>query len=372
MREGVNMAYVQGWVLGPKGFIEGYLEFDGGSIKRISEGPPPSEPEARGIIIPPIPNGHTHLADTGLRGKLPHGLSVSELVGPPDGFKHKELRDRRVVVSGLETGMKEIARLGTRDFSEFREGGMDGVNIFREVQTREGKALKPRVMGRTSGPKYDEKEVDSILAVADGMGISSAADWPWPEIKALADHVRAKGRPLAIHVSEGEREDIGRILELRPTYIIHMVRATLEDMEAVAKAKVPVVVCPKANLYFKRLPSINLMLRCGVDVCVGTDNGMFGELSVLDELSIMCKSAGVRPSHAWDILTRTWGLFNPGTGMNLEAGAPADFVVINVPSQGVGASPVRDPIEYVTRRAMGEDVYMVSLGERTIKAGHGA
>ncbi|MBE6524203.1 MAG: hypothetical protein E7Z65_04955 [Thermoplasmata archaeon] len=50
-----------------------------------------SDCDFQGIFVYDVLNAHTHCGDYGL--KVPEGLSLEELVAPPDGLKHRYLRE---------------------------------------------------------------------------------------------------------------------------------------------------------------------------------------------------------------------------------------------------------------------------------------
>ncbi|MEF8879805.1 MAG: hypothetical protein V5A64_05380, partial [Candidatus Thermoplasmatota archaeon] len=87
------MRYVEGKILTPSGFKEGYIGYKEEEIKEKGKGTPPEKPICKGLIVPTFINAHTHIADSFIRKKgidLPRDLE--KLVAPPDGIKHKMLR----------------------------------------------------------------------------------------------------------------------------------------------------------------------------------------------------------------------------------------------------------------------------------------
>lgn len=126
-----------------------------------------------------------------------------------------------------------------------------------------------------------------MLQRADGIGISSAADWPQRELKKVAAHTRRRGKRFGLHASEGVREDIDAILELQPSFLVHLCRATDEDLQAVADAGVPVVVCPRANAFFGLRPPVEQMFELDVPLMLGTDNAMLVSPDVQAEIAYL-------------------------------------------------------------------------------------
>ena len=127
-------------------------------------------------------------------------------------------------------------------------------------------------------------EMESILKISDGIGISSISDMDHSYIEKIADITHRSGKKLSIHVSERIREDIDFVLSLEPDLIIHMVQATKDDVRKCADADVPIVVCASSNRYFDMTPDIRMMIESGASVSIGTDNAMLSpSANIFDE-----------------------------------------------------------------------------------------
>jgi cytosine/adenosine deaminase-related metal-dependent hydrolase len=316
------------------GPAEGWLEADGGRVLGWGEGPAPRKPDAQGWILPAPVNAHTHVADSFLRGRPDMPASVAGLVGP-GGWKHRELAKATPgqLRSGVERYVGEMAAVGVSRFLDFREGGLDGV---RAVKAFAGELpVQGTFLGRPARPAFDEDEARALLAEADGLGLSAMRDFPdASHVEALAEACHRARKPFALHASEAKREDIGAVLALEPSFIVHATQATKADLEAVADAGVPVVVCPRSNAHYGMKTPLGRMLAAGVTVAVGTDNGMLQDGDLRAELALL---------RAWhpevpvgDLLRMaTWNA-RPLTGLPPalppKAGAPLDVVVYPEPA----------------------------------------
>lgn len=267
-------------------FQDGTLEFQEGRFEfRKNAGKSKKDNK---VIMPAFVNCHTHLGDAFI--KKPKKMSVEELVAPPDGYKHKMLREvsEDSQIAAMRKAIIEMERTGTSHFIDFREGGLEGAR--RLLKASVGLRTRPVIFGRPAEMKYDESEMNALLAAVDGIGLSAISDWDRDELAVISDHARKKKKPLALHASEAVREDIDKILELRPAFLVHMIKATEDDFEKCAGAKVPIVICPRANSFFSLKPPVKKMLDAGVQVCLGTDNAMlarpdmFGEMKALRAL----------------------------------------------------------------------------------------
>ena len=251
------------------------------------------------LELPPLIDAHTHCADAGVHP--PQGMSLWELVAPPDGLKHRYLRDtpRETLVRDMAEFSERARSNGIAGFVDFREGGPDGCRMLREASPH------AFILGRPVSPSFNSMEMDELLSVADGLGLPSISDMGEAYIEKCAEAAHAAGKPFAIHVSERVREDIETILGLDPAFVVHMVQSTDADLRACADAGVPVVVCPRSNRYFGMEPPVVRMLDAGVAVSIGTDNAMLCSPDLRPEaliVSEMLGKSGRDPSDAIRIL----------------------------------------------------------------------
>ena len=249
-------------------FEDGYLAVESGIITDLVFGEGLRGADFEGCIMPGIVDTHTHVADSGL--VLDRRYELEELVAPPNGLKHRYLRDTdaSVIKRNIRDYGFRLNDFGESRYIDFREGGAEGARMLREVSD------EAVILGRPVSEHYDANEIDDILSVADGIGIPSITDMDHGYIEAIADHVHRKNKMLALHVSERIREDIDFVISLEPDLIVHMVQATDSDLSRCADNDVPISVCPTSNLYFGVVPPVGRMLDAGVDVSLGTDNGM--------------------------------------------------------------------------------------------------
>ncbi len=232
-------------------------------------------------------NCHTHLGDAFI--SLPRGdWTVEQLVAPPDGYKHRRLRDasRDEVIEGMQRALRVMRDGGATHFVDFREGGLEGIRLLDEA-VRQVDDMTAIIMARPREQCYDKKEMDMLLERADGIGVSSAADWPSDELRQVAAHVHRCDGLFALHASEGVREKIHAVLGLQPSFLVHLCRATDDDLRAVADEGVPVVVCPRANAFFGLRPPIERMLELDVPVMLGTDNAMLVSPDIREETACL-------------------------------------------------------------------------------------
>lgn len=330
------MEWITGRAVDDGEILELSLGLEQGRVRKRLEGPPPATPVAEGLLLPAPVNAHTHVGDAFARGAdVPADLEAA--VAPPDGLKHRLLGEagREDLVEGMRRVCREMLGAGCRRFLDFRENGLEGIAALEEAVA--DLPVEPTILARPEEPGYDADEVERLLEAADGIGLSGIGDVPAEDARALAEAADAAGAAFSLHVSEGEREDLGFVLDLEPTFLVHMVHATREDLEAAAGAEVPVVVCPRSNDHFSEIPPVEEMAEAGVDVALGTDNAMLNPARVLDEASFLReRRPELSAEQVYEWTFETGRELAPGAPeAPLAVGAPADVIV----AEDRGGSP---------------------------------
>src|SRR6266705_361504 len=163
-------------------------------------------PLAEGLIVPGLWNAHTHLGDAIVTQEMKG--TIEELVAPPHGLKHRVLAKAKdaAVIAAMRSAMTTMLRTGTTGFSDFREGGLNGLKLL--YASVSAVPLRGAALGRPAGLTYERREVEAILRASDGIALSSFVDWPVEAIEKIAADVRRAKKIFAIHCSERIREDI--------------------------------------------------------------------------------------------------------------------------------------------------------------------
>jgi len=249
-----------------------------------------------------VVNSHTHIGDAFIDLDK-RAWTVEELVAPPYGLKHRLMREasEKEILGGMRKAISVMEGCGTTHFCDFREGGIEGIKILKKAM--EGSDLRAIILGRPVELRYESKEVNEILKISDGIGLSSISDWDYEELRKVAVHVNKKKKIFAIHASEAFREDIDAILDLKPSFLIHMSSASRDDLEIVADAGVPVVVCPRSNAFFGIRPDIESMLECGIPLLLGTDNAMISPPDIMQEMEYLLKNFDISREQAAEMVT---------------------------------------------------------------------
>ncbi|OYT59069.1 hypothetical protein B6U81_06715 [Thermoplasmatales archaeon ex4484_30] len=248
-------------------------------------------------------NCHTHIGDAFV--SLPKGKwSVEELFTPPHGLKHRMLSkaSEQIIIDGMKKAIDIMEKCGTSVFIDFREGGVDGVKML--IEAVKGRKIFPIILARPKELEYDEREVDELLSTADGIGISSIYDWNEEDVKMLAEHTHEKRKIFALHASEIRREDIEKIIELKPKFVVHLCRANEDDIKRIADKGIGVVICPRANSFFNLKPPVEYLLEYKVKVMLGTDNAMIVKPDIIEEMNFLIKNFNVPEEKAIDMIEK--------------------------------------------------------------------
>lgn len=317
---------LSGRILTDGTFRDGYVVIENGIVTEIGEGKAPGDVSAEGIILPGIVDSHTHLGDAGLVLGRRYGLE--ELVAPPDGLKHRYLRETSddVLMASMKDYSTSLIESGVSRYMDFREGGERGIRLLRTA------CPEAFILGRPVSSEYDPNELESLLRTADGIGISSITDMGVHYAESIADAVHRGKKFLAIHVSERIREDIDAVLSLEPDLVVHMVQATDGDMRRCADADVPVSVCTRSNIYFGMIPPVRRMYDAGMRVSAGTDNAMLSSPDIFSEIRTflgVLKAQGGKPVPALASLIKEGRkLLYQESVMEVGTGNKADLTVI--------------------------------------------
>ncbi len=250
-------------------FIKGILEIKDGVIVDFKKGW--HRYDVRGTVIPTLINMHTHLGDFCATEEPPHRLE--EAVGP-GGYKYRILENEENVLKGMRRAMQMMERSGVSHFVDFREGGKRGVELLLRAASR--MKIRPIILGR-----------EDVWEKAHGVSFSCVTDDDKDRMISLSIKARNLGKMVALHLSERIREDVKFVVSLKPDFVVHAIETTDEDLEMLKNARIPVVITPRANAFFGKLPDVHRLIRHKITVAIGTDNGMVAAPSIIREMEFL-------------------------------------------------------------------------------------
>lgn len=250
-----------------------------------------ADSEAGYVAIGGFVNAHTHIGDSFI--ELPPKLDITSLVGP-NGYKHKMLNSasEKIILKGMREAISVMKKDNIRAFFDFREGGIKGLELIRKIKKNNIDSI---VLSRPTDLNFSSNEMDLLLKNSHGIGLSAISDYPIDFIKKVAFYTKQKNKIFAVHVSERIREDIDTVLNLNPDFIVHMHRATKDDLEKVKKRNIPIVLAPRASLFFNIIPDIKRFVDLGIEWALGTDNGMLCIPSIRLEMEYVYRYSGLDP-----------------------------------------------------------------------------
>ncbi|WP_134671259.1 amidohydrolase family protein [Halorussus marinus] len=330
---------VEGTVLRGPEFepVEGRVVAEDGEIVAVEE----ESVESSKVILPAFVNAHTHIGDS-IAKEAGGGLDLDELVAPPDGLKHRLLRQasREEKVAAMRRSIRFMEQTGTASFLEFREGGVEGVYALREAAER--LAVDPVILGR---------ETVEAMEAADGFGASGARDAEFGRERTATDRA---GKLFGIHAGERDATDINPALDLAPDFLVHMVHPESLHLDRVADSEIPVVVCPRSNLVTGvGVPPIRDLAE-RTTVALGTDNVMLNSPSMFREMEFAAKLADVSAREVLRMATRNGAEIAGLDAGLIEEGRPAKLLVLDGDSDNLAGA--QDVVRAVVRRAGASDV----------------
>ena len=275
------MQSYNGPFLTEEGFVQAKVVIEDNKIVEFDEGS--DEGDEKAIIIPSFYDAHTHVGDSVVEDP-PNG-TIEEVVGP-GGIKEKALSKatNEKMVPAIKEYFREMVEYGVTDMVDFREGGINGLQPLQNVLGEFAGKVRPRILSRPMQKKFDGWELNGILSMAHGIGLSAYRDWDKIQIKKVADSAKKRGKPFAVHCSEDVREPIDEVLKLDVHHLVHMIEAEKEDLEKCVEEDVPIVICPRSNMFFGKIPNIPHMVDVGLDLSLGTDNAMICNPDMFSEM----------------------------------------------------------------------------------------
>ncbi len=288
-------------------------------------------------IFPGLFNSHTHLADTAAMD-IKTAAGLSELVAPPNGLKHKILRqtDPAILKSAIKSSIEYMLNNAVFGFCDFREGGREGALLLKEALSETN--AYGIILGRDGGEE-----------VSDGVGISSTKEGP--HVLETAKKTKDAKGFLAFHAGEKDSSDVDLAIEAEPDLLIHMTHATDAQIKKCADKNIPVAICPRSNHILgvsdsSRHPPVKKMLEYGCRLLLGTDNAMFVQPDMFSEMSFLSYAYGISPEDVLRSAVMGSDLFN--NPFFIEKGNSASLFCVNPGNSNLRFS--RFPLKTIVNR----------------------
>ncbi len=357
--------------------------------------------EGRGIlVIPGFINAHTHIGDS-IGKDIGVDSAFESRIHPVHGIKNKILKrtERRHLVNFMKSSIISMMKKGIVVMADFREGGMYGIEQITEAIS--GLSIKCIILGRPEhyfdisrdfdkNPKIPPdviKSIHSILDISDGLGISGAnenTDNSLNEYRKIIQEISLKKKCLlGIHSSESPetekksinatgKSEVQRIItKLVPNFVVHLTNASDVDIKLVAKKKIGVVICPRANATLGvGIPKISKMLNFGCLIAIGTDNvminspDMFRELDFIWKITRTLEDGAISAREILKMATVNGGKILGINSGSLKAGMSADMIFID--KTNLDISPMHDPHVSILHRASANSIINVMINGKFV------
>ena len=261
------------------------------------------------IVYPTFLNGHTHIGDSIIKDEG-YGLSLGEMVKPPNGVKHKALANAEdgEIIDAMKKSMWDMFESGTTHFIDYREGGIKGVELLRKAS--KNLPVTPVILGRDDsfyGQNPDLRKVKiairKLLKLADGIALSGFGEISDEVASLITSECRKAGKISSIHVAESmhlqddslrdfNKTEIQRGVDADFDQLVHCTNPRNNDLELIKNSNV--VVCPRANATLNvGVAPLNEMFSKGIKPLLGSDNLMLNSPNLFRELEFSLKIMSV-------------------------------------------------------------------------------
>ena len=247
--------------------------------------------------------------------------------------------------------MKDMLASGTTTFVDFREGGIEGINLLEEASR--DIPIRKIVLGRDNSffdPDVKKGEIKSttknLLKSCDGIGLSGFGEIRDEVVELIAKICWKHGKISAIHVAEYEKlqndstqttgkSEVQRAIEADLNTLIHVTAPVGNDLKLISGSNSSVVCCPRSNGTLSvGIPPVNDMLKHKINVLLGTDNIMFNSPNMLREMEYALKVTRgyyreyFSPAEIFKMATiNAANAFNLNTGC-IKEGRTADIIIV--------------------------------------------
>ena len=342
------------------------------------------------LLIPGFVNSHTHIGDS-IAKDITLNSSVDNRIHPVMGIKSKILKqtDPKYLKNYMKNSCIAMLKKGITTFVDFREGGLEGVLMLKEVLS--DIPIRSIILGRLefyqsnieikkniSFPKNKTDELITLLSKCDGLGISGANE----NSQSVLNYYSKMSKIRAIHSSEtkqsistskkitGKSETI-RALNLKPHFLVHMTFASKSDLFTTSKRTRGIVICPRANASLAEgIPDIDLMKKSGCTLAIGTDNiminspDMFREMDYLWKVSMGIHKKRINPKEILKMATVNGGkILKKEIGV-IETRKYADGIFIE--KHSLDLDPMHNVHASIVHRASESNIKAVMIGGKIV------
>lgn len=371
------------------------IRVSGSHIEVIEKNLPPKKGEeivdCEGLLMMPgLVNSHTHIGDS-IGKDVGIDSDVESKIHPVTGFKQRILKKSELshLTSFIQNSCVSMLRKGITTFVDFREGGLEGVNILKNAISQI--PIRSVILGRIdyyqdvksiknniSLIKQQKSDLAKLLKNCDGLGISGPNEFSDSVLKYFSKQRKI----LAIHSAETRESEATskritgktetcRALLVKPNFLVHMTHASTKDLRLVSKNKVSIVVCPRANgALAEGIPNVTLMMEAGCNVAIGTDNvminspDMFKEMDYIWKVSMGLNKKRIPTKSILKMATTNAGImFDNKIGV-VQPNSYADCIFIE--KHAMDLEPMHNPYAAIVHRGSENIIRAVMFGGKIV------
>lgn len=351
--------------------MPGYLRIEADRIAQVSEGDPPSKPDAgdaETIITPAFVDAHLHFPQLDIVGC--DGLTLLDWLRRVVYPAEARWREGAVAEREARLAVRRLVRSGTLGCAAFlssHQGALAAAaKVLRELPLR---AIVGRVLMDRDAPeellfaperRYFEAPVDAparmrtastprfaLSCTAEALAIAGESGRGGFVQTHLAETMAEVERAMALFpraVNYAAIYDSFGLLHER-TLLAHCLHLSDDEWRLIAKRRSVVIHCPQANTFLQSgLFDLDAAREHGVRLALGSDLGAgcdtamprvaraMIETAKLRKLTIAIKAHVPTPAEAWRLITsgnaEALGFDDAG---KLEVGAVADLLLLRAP-----------------------------------------
>lgn len=311
------------------------------------------------IAAPSLINSHVHIGDS-VAKDLGDGESIDKIVKPPHGIKHQILAETSPtdMIRAIRSSMEYMLQTGTTTFVDFREGGLEGIEILKKASY--DLPIRKIILGRHESFYNQEnsyeikKTAEYLLKLCDGIGLSGFGEIKDEIANILTETCHKHAKLSSIHVAEYEelqmnslkltgKTEVERALKAGFNLLVHLTSPLNDDLKLVAETGTSIVSCPRSNGSLGvGIPPLKEMLNLGINVALGTDNVMFNTPNMFTEMEYALKvTRGYYQEYLSPVEVFKMATINPAMALGLnigsiEEGKLADIMLV----RGISGNPI--------------------------------
>ncbi len=289
------------------------------------------------LLMPSFFNSHVHLMDSVVVD--PPEMSLENLVGP-GGYKFKVLASasEEELVKASREAIRYALSCGTTGLADFREMGLKGLGILKAADEFGA------VLAFARPENIEEAEKMCKQSYIKGFGMSSVRDHEYSFLEDLREIAKKHNILFGIHAGERDDEDVEGAIALEPDFLVHLNKASIQNLKRVMDEGIPALTCFRSNFFFGLENRKNYSILAEYEKWgIGTDNVMIATPSILGEINF----AGyiVSPEHLFRAAFFGFEFF----------GIKEKWVLVDI----AGLKQFRNPISFIAKRICDERVKTV-------------